>query len=42
MGDTKNKGTPKQDILSCVLVPLCTSNVLDFVWYAGIVHNIFC
>jgi hypothetical protein len=41
MSDTKNKDTPKQNLQSCVLVFLCTSNVLDFVGCAGIVYNIF-
>jgi hypothetical protein len=42
MSDKRDKDTLEQDIQSCVLVPVCTSNVLDFVWYAGIVYNIFC
>ena len=41
MSDTKSKNTPKQDLQSCVLVLLWTSNVLDSGGCAGIVHNIF-
>jgi len=41
MSDTKNKNTLEQDLQSCVLVLICTSNVLDFGGGAGIVHNIF-